>query len=262
MIRAQGPGAGAPARCDSVIFASGTTPESNTTNNLGIAALEAVRRPFLLRVRVAAPARGHVGARARATASPSPPPVDGARYVRLCTRVPRSVHGRAAPRARSATAACSAGTSPASPRRGARLHRARRPGDRRLAPPPGRGGGARRCCARGAARARVRVGAVACGASESGRSAACRGLHPAGGGERPRRELVAAGLQPAGAPVDGVLAARERAERDPPGGLQRRHAPPQQLVVAGCTRCTSSPIRGWAGRRRSAACRERAARRA
>jgi choice-of-anchor A domain-containing protein len=81
----------------SVVFASGTTPESNTTNNVGIAALEAVRRPFLLRVGVDAPARGHVGVRLSYRVAVTAAGRDGARNVRLCTRVPATFTGARAP---------------------------------------------------------------------------------------------------------------------------------------------------------------------
>jgi choice-of-anchor A domain-containing protein len=78
-------------RLESVIFASGTTPETNTTNNQGVSRLIVTHRPFRLRVRVSAPPIGSVGSALSYRVSVTPS--SSARAVRLCTRVPPSFTG-------------------------------------------------------------------------------------------------------------------------------------------------------------------------
>jgi hypothetical protein len=83
-----------PGRLQSVIFASGTSPETNTTNNQGVAGLRVTPARLRLRVRVAAPAFGRVGTALSYRVSVTPS--RGARAVRLCARVPASFTGATA----------------------------------------------------------------------------------------------------------------------------------------------------------------------
>jgi hypothetical protein len=76
----------------SVVYASSRSPESNTTNNLGVAPLT-VAAPANLRVRITAPPFGRVGARFPYEVSVTGTGRRGAEQVRLCAPRPDDVTG-------------------------------------------------------------------------------------------------------------------------------------------------------------------------
>ncbi len=83
-----------PGALHSVLWVSGTTEESNTTNNESIADLTSLRGPTSLRVRVSAPPTGRVGARYGYRVTISGEASSGAR---LCTRIPSGFSAHRAP---------------------------------------------------------------------------------------------------------------------------------------------------------------------
>ena len=76
----------------SVVYVSSRSPESNTTNNTGVAPLTATA-PTNLRVRIAAPPFGRVGARFQYRVSVTGTGSRGAEQVRLCAPRPDDVTG-------------------------------------------------------------------------------------------------------------------------------------------------------------------------
>lgn len=86
-----------PGVLHSVVFASTTTAESNTTNNEGVAGL-VVRTPSqLVRVHVGAPTRGRVGQPFSYRVTVTGAGMSGANGVRLCTPIPARFTDRSAP---------------------------------------------------------------------------------------------------------------------------------------------------------------------
>jgi choice-of-anchor A domain-containing protein len=81
----------------STIFASGETPETNTTNNQASSSLQVRLPASALRVRVSAPHAGRVGAAFSYRVSVASTSRNGTRAVRLCTRIPATFTAVAAP---------------------------------------------------------------------------------------------------------------------------------------------------------------------
>jgi choice-of-anchor A domain-containing protein len=86
-----------PGLLRSVILATSTTPESNTTNNIAVHRVRSTRPPAHLRVAVSAPPLAPIGTPFRYRVVATSRGKQGAHYVRVCSRSPRGLFVSARP---------------------------------------------------------------------------------------------------------------------------------------------------------------------